>query len=151
MPKHFCKFCSYSSNKLSYIRRHEVTHTAISLKSFKCFSGVGSKWYVCELCPYSTSRYHNLNALYLNIKVFLSQNSPGFFTITNGHYKKFYCNHCSYSSPRIDNIKLHQVKHTGERPYACSICSKRFAYKSNLNQHRITVHLSKAMPSMKHI
>ncbi|KAG8201670.1 hypothetical protein JTE90_012736 [Oedothorax gibbosus] len=52
--------------------------------------------------------------------------------------KMYSCQHCSYSTARMDNMRTHQVKHTGEKPYACSICHKRFAYKSSLNQHQIT-------------
>ena len=36
------------------------------------------------------------------------------------------------------SVVRHDRTHTVEEPYACDICSKSFAQKSTLNNHRLT-------------
>lgn len=38
------------------------------------------------------------------------------------------------------DLKLHMVKHNGEKKYICSKCGKKFSKKSNLNTHMSTIH-----------
>ncbi|RXG68530.1 Krueppel-like factor 7 [Armadillidium vulgare] len=46
------------------------------------------------------------------------------------------CPYCEYESTTPTNIKVHiRYKHTGERPFQCSECSKTFTSKSDLNVH----------------
>lgn len=48
----------------------------------------------------------------------------------------YQCPHCEYKSNVLINVKQHiKFKHTGERPFACLICFKRFTTKQNLQVH----------------
>ncbi|MCL4138127.1 UNVERIFIED_CONTAM: hypothetical protein GTU68_047022 [Idotea baltica] len=46
------------------------------------------------------------------------------------------CPHCDYRSYCVGNVKRHiKFKHTGERPFPCLVCAKRFTLKEHLQIH----------------
>ena len=55
-----------------------------------------------------------------------------------GDPPSFQCPLCPYSSNRKDNLKTHVRRHTGERPYPCPACDKRFTCRTGLNEHVMT-------------
>ncbi|GFY42893.1 uncharacterized protein TNIN_75341 [Trichonephila inaurata madagascariensis] len=47
----------------------------------------------------------------------------------------YQCSYCSYTTKFATTIKRHELTHTGERPYPCSFCGKRFIQRSTLHRH----------------
>ncbi|XP_030002737.1 gastrula zinc finger protein xFG20-1-like isoform X1 [Sphaeramia orbicularis] len=50
--------------------------------------------------------------------------------------KLYYCSVCSKTFSRKQNVELHIMRlHTGEKPFSCSECGKRFTQKTDLRRH----------------
>ena len=45
---------------------------------------------------------------------------------------------CGRLFKRYEHLKRHNLMHTGERPFECDICLKRFSRSDNFNQHKKT-------------
>ena len=55
----------------------------------------------------------------------------------------FMCIYCPKTFTKRDHLTRHERSHTGERPYSCSHCAKRFGDRSTLRQHALLVHSSR--------
>lgn len=60
-----------------------------------------------------------------------------------GSIPRHVCLVCKYSTAILTNIRRHVLIHTGERPYQCSICGKRFRQKEHLKGHIAKHYMSK--------
>ena len=54
--------------------------------------------------------------------------------------KSFNCIACEYSCHNKGALKNHEVIHTGQKPYECMDCDKKFAWKQDLAEHGKRVH-----------
>jgi len=50
--------------------------------------------------------------------------------------KKHKCEECGKASYRKRDLANHMLTHTGEKPFECDICKRRFSIKSNLKVHK---------------
>uniref|UniRef100_A0A671EXS6 Zinc finger and BTB domain-containing protein 46 n=1 Tax=Rhinolophus ferrumequinum TaxID=59479 RepID=A0A671EXS6_RHIFE len=51
--------------------------------------------------------------------------------------KKFKCPYCSFSAMHQCILKRHMRSHTGERPYPCDICGKKFTRREHMKRHTL--------------
>ncbi|XP_004716087.1 zinc finger and BTB domain-containing protein 46 [Echinops telfairi] len=51
--------------------------------------------------------------------------------------KKFKCPYCSFSAMHQCILKRHMRSHTGERPYPCEICGKKFTRREHMKRHTL--------------
>nr|XP_023482717.1 zinc finger and BTB domain-containing protein 46 isoform X1 [Equus caballus] len=52
--------------------------------------------------------------------------------------KKFKCPYCSFSAMHQCILKRHMRSHTGERPYPCEICGKKFTRREHMKRHTLS-------------
>ncbi len=51
--------------------------------------------------------------------------------------KLYECALCPVAFKGRDNLKKHELRHTGARPYECTLCGKSFRQSSNLTRHKL--------------
>ncbi|CAH0403856.1 unnamed protein product [Chilo suppressalis] len=113
MAKRFkCTKCSERFTE--YIKRHR--HMVQQ-------HGVTPSLYNCTLCDKCFDRRHNLS------------NHMRRYHLEERNYQ---CNLCSYKGFNNNALKLHMVRHDGDKIFECDVCKKSFVRKKTLEEHMRT-------------
>ena len=55
---------------------------------------------------------------------------------SNQAQKRFKCDECDYETNYKCNLKQHELNHSGEKPFECNFCEKKFSQSQTLENHR---------------
>ncbi|XP_013397168.1 zinc finger protein 665 [Lingula anatina] len=139
---HICSICGESFSKMAELKKHRVKlHAEDVLKCHLCG----------RTCP-------NRSALYKHIlrhnkdKKFVCEECGKAFTSQSTLYhhrrglhssednKPFHCKLCLKKFNFSNSLKLHMLRHKGERPYKCELCVKTYLTSCHLKNHIQAVH-----------
>ncbi|XP_072097389.1 zinc finger and BTB domain-containing protein 46 isoform X2 [Mobula birostris] len=137
-----CRFCRMKFSDAEKHTEHEYQHalkmlpvetsehmkptlTAMSIHVFP----VQALRYKCSKCPASFTLKSNAERHEKTVHYKLNE-----FTVIR---KKFKCPYCSFSAMHQCILKRHMRSHTGERPYPCEICGKKFTRREHMKRHTL--------------
>uniref|UniRef100_A0A673W9K0 C2H2-type domain-containing protein n=1 Tax=Salmo trutta TaxID=8032 RepID=A0A673W9K0_SALTR len=112
-----CLDCGKEFPCPSKLQRHLLTHTG----ERPCF---------CSDCGKSFTREEHLKTH----QRFHCSNGEGSPSISGDPEQ---AKNCCLDYTYLHTLKSHELKHTGEKSYKCSVCEKSFNQKGNLNQHML--------------
>ena len=107
-----CETCSRRFKLKSHLKQHQLVHSA-SAPRHRCYDVNCSRVFK----RLSAMRDH--------------------FESHHRHMARYNCiwPGCTNSYQGRSNLIIHQRKHTGDRPFPCSLCFKAFSSKGNLKKH----------------
>lgn len=124
---HKCSKCHYASKYISDLYKH--------LRNLH----PGTKVHKCIVCHRVFATLRQLKQHSRACKPTLSQRSR---TNRVQRGKRYTCTECAYSSNIKSSLDKHALRHTGERPYKCTLCSYAAASVSTLYNHMRKKHPS---------
>eukprot|EP01083_Nonionella_stella_P246573 855869_1 len=146
-----CKYCDYGAASEYIIKKHELSHSAVTP-------------YKCVRCnkSFRTDRYlqTHLERVHVEDKYkplqcdICAKRFLGKINLKN-HYKCHdancfhQCDQCEYSTPDSKRLKKHKQIHSGEKPFECNVCHKRFRLWTYVLTHKQNVHKKKKKKKIK--
>ncbi|XP_031548621.1 zinc finger protein 182-like [Actinia tenebrosa] len=127
-----CDTCENEFESHYKLTQHIRTHT-------------GEKEFKCELCGQGFVQKSGLNKHIRCRRCPKIEGSP----VRQISSKKYQCEICERVFPGPSDLKSHARTHTGEKPFECPECHKRFSQTGNLTKHIKYVHNKVKRPKDK--
>lgn len=158
---HRCNLCLRSFQRATCLKQHHV-RVHLKVKGHETQRRTGrrtdeDKMFPCSICG-KVFRFRSLLASHSLIHSEMRPFACDFCSRSfrrHSHLKRhrqvvhadgarppqsFICHICGKDKKCRSQLARHIIIHTGERPYACDLCSARFNRQGNLQQHRRRMH-----------
>ncbi|XP_065317479.1 transcriptional repressor CTCFL-like [Gordionus sp. m RMFG-2023] len=145
-----CDICQSSFNQRTTLKMHILTHSTEKPK------------YKCHLCPSTCGRKTDLRVHFQTLhncdipilckkcgKFFPDRYTHKEHARTHKGEKCFKCELCSYATHLRQNLDMHMLVHTNQKPIVCKFCDKRFKQKSQMTKHMEALHIDKEFENFK--
>lgn len=113
--KAVCDLCGKHFDHIRYLKAHMKRHAGI-------------KKHACNQCNLS---FIESNSLRLHMQTHLDPEQRSY---------KIICKFCGKKFVSKTNYKDHLNKHTGDKPYECDLCGRKFGFKSMIDKHKLFKH-----------
>ncbi|XP_072943153.1 zinc finger protein 423 homolog isoform X2 [Epargyreus clarus] len=101
-----CQFCDKAFPRLSYLKKHEQTHT-------------DEMPFRCEFCA----------------RLFKHKRSRDRHVKLHTGDRKYRCAHCESAFSRSDHLKIHMKTHDNQKPFQCTVCNRGYNTAAALTAH----------------
>ncbi|XP_050681264.1 zinc finger protein 423 homolog isoform X2 [Leptidea sinapis] len=101
-----CQFCDKAFPRLSYLKKHEQTHS--DQMPFRC-----------EFCS----------------RLFKHKRSRDRHVKLHTGDRKYRCSHCESAFSRSDHLKIHMKTHDNQKPFQCTVCNRGYNTAAALTSH----------------
>lgn len=164
-----CDQCEFQTNFVNDLYEHKAVEHSEAIRCEQCdktFASYGTFKAHCDLkhnetgpktCSICHQQFFNLSALHKHLREHkgslvcnVCQKVVSTKASLEAHMEthkpeeerkyRYVCSFCGKKFFLKTNYEDHLNKHTGNRPYKCDQCDKRFGFRSMLKKHKIFVH-----------
>lgn len=149
VKRHRCPHCLESFRNYFQRNKHITNVHGLKIKEFKC-----------NLCPkiftLSGKLGHHIRTVHLKVKrhacdvcdwKFYSKSELKLHMVRHGGERKYQCHVCKKAYARKYTLKEHIRIHENDRRFTCSLCGKSFVQNCSL-KHHVKVHHPVSMPTL---
>ncbi|CAG7726497.1 unnamed protein product [Allacma fusca] len=117
-----CEECGKTFSKKEHLRLHMALHT--DERPFKCKACSKEFKYETNLKRHQLT--HNDTSLQVKY--------------TNFGVGRHSCSECNRGFQLLKDLRRHELIHTGEKPFSCDSCERKFSRKDLLERHVLSIH-----------